>query len=249
MNKLILLLAILSLMVSCQEKAITTSKNYYNIEDVTIDLKAEDYKKHLESDSIILQTEKYNAVTQIRINEKETEKGKKFVWKQYNFLNAKREQSVGHLSDMKLRAMHFITYKNYLIGVTGSSMYSDSIETKKTIHYLTQKFGKPVDLEYPKSLIDKKLLYYWQSKNKIIGISFFGQEGDYLTMADFNNRKATLFPVYEIYVFNKDAIDILKTENIDLEDLFNGGSTGLAIQNVNNILSHIKRSEEYPSLE
>ncbi|MBN9337911.1 MAG: hypothetical protein J0I88_08715, partial [Chryseobacterium sp.] len=141
----------------------------------------------------------------------------------------------------------FITYKNQLVGITGSSMYSDSVDIKNTIDYLTKKYGKPVDVMegfYKKSKIGSGYLqYYWQNGEKLIGISYKHDEGDFLTDEDFNNNKATMFPVYEIYMFNRDMINQLKKENITLEDLFNGTTTAMDNMNLGNMITHLKMEE------
>ncbi|OJX33645.1 MAG: hypothetical protein BGO86_15955 [Chryseobacterium sp. 36-9] len=248
MKNIFLLIISLPFLASCQNtEAKKDNVNYTDIEKFTKNTNAKAYKKQLENDSISLQTEEENNATEYVKNDRETADGKTFYWEQTNIASNYREQNVAHLHQIKLRAMQFITYKNQLVGITGSSMYSDSVDIKNTIDYLTKKYGKPVDVMegfYKKSKIGSGYLqYYWQNGEKLIGISYKHDEGDFLTDEDFNNNKATMFPVYEIYMFNRDMINQLKKENITLEDLFNGTTTAMDNMNLGNMITHLKMEE------
>ena len=261
MKKLLLLLAILPFFTACNGQE-TIDKKYFDIENFSENLNPNDYLKQLKIDSIILRGKQKDA-KKIEVSELydcETDGGKKFQWKQYNFkVEEEREQNVGYLNKIKLRRLQFIIYENKLVGVAGSSMFSDSIEIKETMDYLTKKYGKPINFMETTVVVNlsnkegginevskgsDEFTYYWQNNEKIIGISYAGEEGEFLTMDDWNNDKATYFPVYDIWMFNKKVINELKKENIELEDFF-GYTSGFDGEGLHHMLRDISQRKNY----
>ena len=147
MKKLLLVLAILPFMISCngQEKI---DKKIFDIENFSENINPNDYLKQLKADSVILYGKQKDSkkIEASELYDCETDEGKKFLWKQYNFeAEEDREQNVGYLNKIKLRRLQFIIYENKLVGTAGSSMFSNSIEIKETMDYLTKKYGKPIN--------------------------------------------------------------------------------------------------------
>ena len=138
-------------------------------------------------------------------------------------------------------------------------MFSDSIEIKETMDYLTKKYGKPINFMETTVVVNlsnkegginevskgsDEFTYYWQNNEKIIGISYAGEEGEFLTMDDWNNDKATYFPVYDIWMFNKKVINELKKENIELEDFF-GYTSGFDGEGLHHMLRDISQRKNF----
>ncbi|MCH5598663.1 hypothetical protein [Niabella ginsengisoli] len=265
MKKLLVLLTILPFIISCngQEKI---DRKYFDIENFSENLNPDNYLKQLKVDSIILYGKQKDAekIVHKELYDMETDEGKKFQWKQYNLeAEEKREQNVGYLNKIKLRRLQFIIYENKMVGVAGSSMFSDSTEIKETIDYLTKKYGKPINFmenvaittlinttsesgikHESKDSDNSELDYYWQNQDRIIGISYEGEEGAFLTMDDWNNDKATFFPVYDVYMFNKKVIAELNNEGIEFKDFFSSGWTALDVNNLEYMIEDVSKRKK-----
>lgn len=222
MKNILLLLAILPFMISCQNKEEVFIENY-DLEFITEKLKPDDYKMQLLKDSISLQTEKNNGLAEVIVHKMQTPNGKKFEWKQQNFYSEYYDKYVGKLYHINFGSIHFISYSDQLVGLIASTKTANNDDITETINYLTKKYGKPVDLveaQGRKSIVEQEFKLYWKNKDKLIGIVM--EDG-----AGINKDDKGVIPIttYHIYVINNNIKQNLEKEKIELADFFSTTET------------------------
>lgn len=223
--KKLLLLAILPFVFSCNGQEKFTN----DIELMDKNFKPESLGQYLKENKIPLEeTEDGKDKTHENL-QVANEKGSKTKLEKYDFTNLFLEQKpVAKFQNLDINFTEFLVYDDEILSITARSC-ADTLRStvQKTIDNLNQKYGAGVKItDYPEHIskgvkVEKDLLYYWQTDDKLIGVSYHSRLDlrESLELED-QNLKTKVYDVYEIYILNKPVITQLQNAGTNLRNIY-----------------------------